>query len=173
MGGGNDKWTAIEDPITCAAGPALNVVYPIDNNGYRLTISGEGGNDTMSIGIGIGDAVGSVGEHGMCGGSGDDRMTGGYDPQIIYGHSGHDYMYGGRQNDTLRGSTGQDVALHPSNEQTDLIQTEGDVDCVYINGPVQSGSSCGTGADRYDVDGSTMSSCGTSTPDCCSISPAC
>jgi Ca2+-binding RTX toxin-like protein len=175
MGGGADRWTFIEGPVTCLSANVRVTLHPIDLNGRRLTISGESGNDTMTIGLGMGFS-GGVGQHAMCGGTGNDRLFGGYDKQLIFGGADHDYMGGDRQDDEVRAGAGQDVILHPSQEGTDLLVGEGGEDCMYVNGPTQAGSTCTAEfgvANFYQDNGQSIAWCDWSTPNCCALSPAC
>lgn len=175
MSAGADKWKFIESTMTCLSINIPVTIYPFDLNGKRMVISGETGNDTLEIGIGVG-AAGTVGQYALCGGADNDRLIGGYDVQYLYGQAGHDWMWGGRQNDEVRGGSGQDVIQHPSQEGTDLVLGEGDIDCMFVNGPVQATSSCTWEwfvVNYYQSNGTSIDACTDPIANCCSVSPAC
>ena len=164
-GGGNDKVQLLESGRWCYTSGFPVWVEPFDNNQKRLTISGESGNDSIELGLDF-KSRGAVGDHALCGGSGNDTLYGGYDYQYVSGGGNDDRVWGGRQDDNVRGNSGNDTVLHPTYEGRDKLRGEAGNDCIYAGGSTQSGSSCGDGADKYQSNGSQLSSCETAVSSC-------
>ena len=92
--------------VSLSTGPLYNTVNVIENgvttgtfpqsSVSAITVHGNGGNDTIGIGGGIGNTS-------VYGGDGDDRVYGGNGNDYINAGNGNDYAHGGSGNDTLDG----------------------------------------------------------------------
>ena len=73
-----------------------------------VPITGDGGDDVLSGGIGYDLMCGYGGDDVIRGRAGDDELKGNGGDDVIYGNGGNDDVYGGGDADVLRGNAGDD-----------------------------------------------------------------
>jgi uncharacterized delta-60 repeat protein len=79
-----------------------------------ITINGNGGNDTVTVGRDVTVPIifnGSEGADSFSGGSGNDQFLGGPGNDVGAGNEGADVLVGGGGNDSLSGETGNDILI--------------------------------------------------------------
>jgi Ca2+-binding RTX toxin-like protein len=142
----------------------------------RFSISGEAGNDTI---VGLVVALSSPGlptaGANICGGTGNDILIGSNGDDYISGQENNDYLDGFWGTDNLKAASGNDVLVNPNRafQGADKLRGETGDDCISVDAPISSGSSCGGEPnDHYRrASGITVpADCGTRTPNCCTLS---
>jgi Ca2+-binding RTX toxin-like protein len=118
----------------------------------EIKVFGEGGNDRIIIGTGVGDTyidagegndtviggdgadtiIGGTGKESLDGGAGDDRINGSGGHDRLIGGEGKDRLYGGAGNDTLEGDSGADRIF--AGDGDDLLSGGGSNDKLYGEG---------------------------------------
>jgi hypothetical protein len=81
-------------------------------NNQGVTVRANGGDDTIAVAENVKVKVtlaGGDGNDTLTGGGGDDSISGGNGNDIIRGGGGNDYVYGGAGDDTVNGGNGSDV----------------------------------------------------------------
>jgi RTX calcium-binding nonapeptide repeat (4 copies) len=110
----------------------------------RLTVNGNGGNDTMGAGAGLNGKIlltltGGPGTDGIQGGDGSDLITGGDGNDTLNGGDGDDRIVGDRGDDTMAGQNGDDTMVWNNGDNNDKMDGEGGLDRTEVNGAVAQG----------------------------------
>ena len=107
--GGNDTLTGGTGRDTLDGGEGLDLVsFAGETLAVVADLGGDSGNPGASIG-GVNDADVWINVEGLLGGSGDDRLFGNAQANVLDGAAGNDHLQGRDGADTLRGSTGSDT----------------------------------------------------------------
>jgi RTX calcium-binding nonapeptide repeat (4 copies) len=173
-GGGNDR-VVVDDSTLCAVPPIGFVnLTPLIIQGAQLSVSGEGGNDTIDLSAAlIGSSIPEQGAN-ICGGTGDDILIGTNGNDYISGQENNDYLDGLEQDDNLKAATGNDVLRTRNISATGVDKLRGETgsDCFWVDAPISTASTCGAPEhDFYDrASGvSVPLDCDQSVPDCCAV----
>jgi hypothetical protein len=119
--------------------PSNYVLTGFDSSVFTFTISGGGGNDTIT----------SEESATICGGSGHDVLVGGSGNHHIAGGTGNDWLDGRGRFDDLLGGPNNDVLRHIATDAQDRLRGELGDDCLIIeSGPHHAGSACGGNTDK-------------------------
>jgi Ca2+-binding RTX toxin-like protein len=138
-------------------GGAISVTggTPTVANTTRISVFGLGGNDVITLD----EANGALPHAELSGGDGNDVLTGGSAPDLLFGQSGNDtllgkggtdQLFGSGGNDTLTGGDADDQAFGQGGDDrmiwnpgddTDLNEGAGGTDTVEVNG--------GNGAEQF------------------------
>ncbi len=110
----------------------------------RLTVNGNGGDDTMGGGGGLNGKIllslnGGPGNDGITGGDGSDLVTGGDGNDTLIGGDGDDRIVGDRGDDTMVGQNGDDTMVWNNGDNNDKMDGEGGLDRTEVNGAVAAG----------------------------------
>jgi len=110
----------------------------------RLTVNGNGGNDTIGAGSGLNGKIlltltGGPGADGIQGGDGSDLITGGDGNDTLNGGDGDDRIVGDRGDDTMVGQNGDDTMVWNNGDNNDKMDGEGGADATEVNGAVAAG----------------------------------
>lgn len=130
-----------------AEGDSLSNIENVQGSNYADEITGDGLNNTLTLGRGDDTADGGAGDDEISGEQGSDSIFGGEGNDILLGGSGADNLNGGVGDDSLTGGTGADVAEGGEGSDTyiwsrgdgnDIINDQGqgvgDFDRLQISG---------------------------------------
>lgn len=106
-GAGNDLWESIEGLHFIGSGNAATMLDASQFTG-NVTLSGGSGNDRLIGGSQNNVLNGNVGNDVLVGGNGANTLNGGAGNDLLLGNDGSDLLYGQAGNDTLRGGNGDD-----------------------------------------------------------------
>ncbi|MFO1081750.1 MAG: calcium-binding protein [Reyranellaceae bacterium] len=96
----------------------------------RVTVSGQGGDDTITAGNGLAALVRLT----LDGGSGNDTLVGGDGADTLLGGEGNDRVTGGRSNDTALLGGGDDTFVWNPGDGNDTVDGDGGQDSFQVNG---------------------------------------
>lgn len=111
-----------------------------------VTLSGQGGNDSITGGSGGDLLEGGTGTDSLVGNAGNDTMDGGADADMLFGGTGNDVLLGGAGadlidggtgNDTFRGGSGNDSLLGQAGDDTFLIDVNDGADTILAGTTTQ------------------------------------
>jgi Ca2+-binding RTX toxin-like protein len=150
--------------ITVNMGPdsGLFVVEEVRDGGDTITINGQAGNDTITVGLpdspinaelalnggdGNDTIIGSDGAEVISGGNGDDSLSGGGGDDTLLGGEGRDRLMGGAGDDELSGGGGDDTLFGDTGEAIPLAEGGDDTLNGGLGVDILNGE---TGADRVN-----------------------
>lgn len=105
-----------------------------------ISVSGNGGNDTITIDESNGSITipatldGGDGNDTITGGSGNDTISGGAGDDVLQGGAGNDTLTGGPGADTVSGGAGDDRIVWNPGDGTDTNEGGDGIDTVEVNG---------------------------------------
>jgi Ca2+-binding RTX toxin-like protein len=120
------------------------VPFTLDTLAERMTVSGLGGNETMTGAPGLAGRIlltlnGNAGADALTGGDGADRISGGEAADILNGGAGDDDVTGDRGADQMLGGAGSDVLEWNNGDGSDVATGGAGADLVRVNGSVTDG----------------------------------
>jgi len=96
----------------------------------NLVINGNGGDDTMSAGLGLANLIKIT----MDGGADNDTLNGSDGADLFIGGEGNDFIDGNRGDDTARMGAGDDTFRWDPGDGSDVVEGEGNRDTLLFNG---------------------------------------
>ena len=120
------------------------VPFTLDTLAERMTVSGLGGNETMTGAPGLAGRIlltlnGNAGADALTGGDGADRISGGEAADVLNGGAGDDDVTGDRGADQMLGGAGSDVLEWNNGDGSDVATGGAGADLVRVNGSVTDG----------------------------------
>jgi len=95
-----------------------------------LTVNGQGGNDTLSGGVGLAALVKLT----LDGGDGNDTINGGNGADVLIGGDGNDTVDGNGGNDTALMGDGNDTFVWDPGDGSDVVEGQAGFDTLLFNG---------------------------------------
>jgi hypothetical protein len=131
VGGGGDETFEIKPNGERVSAARINNPFNLDIGGTeKLTVQGNGGNDTITGAVGLADLIKLT----ITGGDGNDILTGGDGNDLVQGDAGNDAVLGARGNDDMQGGDGDDVLTWNPGEGTDKFEGGAGNDVGVDNG---------------------------------------
>jgi Ca2+-binding RTX toxin-like protein len=131
VGGNGDEAFEIKPNGERVSAARINNPFNLDIGGTeKLTVQGNGGNDTISGAVGLADLVRLT----ITGGDGNDTLTGGDGNDLVQGDAGNDTVLGARGNDDMQGGDGDDLLIWNPGEGTDKFEGGAGNDVAQDNG---------------------------------------
>jgi Ca2+-binding RTX toxin-like protein len=120
------------------------VPFTLDTLAERMTVSGLGGNETMTGAAGLNGRIlltlnGNAGTDTITGGDGPDRISGGEAADVLDGAGGDDRVTGDRGGDQMRGGPGDDILEWNDGDGSDVATGGDGLDLTRVNGSVTQG----------------------------------
>jgi Ca2+-binding RTX toxin-like protein len=131
VGGNGDETFEIKPNGERVSAARINNPFNLDIGGTeKLTVQGNGGNDTITGAVGLADLIKVT----ITGGDGNDVLTGGDGNDLVQGDAGNDAVLGARGNDDMQGGDGDDVLTWNPGEGTDKFEGGAGNDVAVDNG---------------------------------------
>jgi RTX calcium-binding nonapeptide repeat (4 copies) len=132
VGGGGDEAFEIKPNGDRVSAARVNPApFNLDIGGTeKLTVQGNGGNDTITGAVGLADLIKLT----ITGGDGNDAVTGGDGNDVVAGDAGNDTVLGARGNDDMAGGDGDDLLVWNPGEGTDKFEGGAGNDIAQDNG---------------------------------------
>ena len=131
VGGGGDETFEIKPNGERVSAARINNPFNLDIGGTeKLTVQGNGGNDTITGAVGLADLIKLT----ITGGDGNDTLTGGDGNDVVAGDAGNDTVLGARGNDDMAGGDGDDLLVWNPGEGTDKFEGGAGNDVAQDNG---------------------------------------
>jgi Ca2+-binding RTX toxin-like protein len=131
VGGGGDETFEVKPNGERVSAARINNPFNLDIGGTeRLTVQGNGGNDTITGAVGLADLIKLT----ITGGDGNDALTGGDGNDVVTGDAGNDTVLGARGNDDMQGGDGDDLLVWNPGEGTDKFEGGAGNDVAQDNG---------------------------------------
>jgi hypothetical protein len=131
VGGGVDETFEIKPNGERVSAARINNPFNLDIGGTeKLTVQGNGGNDTITGANGLAGLIALT----ITGGDGNDTVTGGDGNDVVAGDAGNDTVLGARGNDDMAGGDGDDLLVWNPGEGTDKFEGGAGNDIAQDNG---------------------------------------
>ena len=132
------------------------VPFTLDTLAERMTVSGLGGNETMTGAAGLAGRIlltlnGNAGADALTGGDGADRISGGEAADVVNGGAGDDNITGDRGADQMLGGAGDDVLEWNNGDGSDVATGGAGEDLVRVNGSVTDGDAMEVGPNGQGI----------------------
>lgn len=131
VGGTGDETFEIKPNGERVSAARINNPFNLDIGGTeKLTVQGNGGNDTITGANGLAGLIALT----ITGGDGNDALTGGDGNDVVAGDAGNDTVLGARGNDDMQGGDGDDLLVWNPGEGTDKFEGGAGNDVAQDNG---------------------------------------